>query len=78
MTLRLVRRVSSPEGDANARIFNYAHVSAKHLQPYADQLIFPVTPGNGGKPAIPDSATRHKSGHSGVPSTLHLVVSNVS
>jgi integrase len=51
----------------------YAHMSVKHLQPYADQLIFPVTPGNGGNPGLAISETGHKNGHSEPRFQLQLV-----
>ena len=53
----------------------YAHMSAKHLQPFADQLTFPVT---GAKPESPGNQYRqgHKNGHSGARPRLRLVVSN--
>jgi integrase len=54
----------------------YAHMSVKHLQPYADQLIFPGTAADSSKPLESQKVESHKSGHSGGKPTLHLVVSN--
>ena len=54
----------------------YAHMSVKHLQPYADQLIFPVTPGNGRNLQSVIADTGHKTGHSASEFKLKLVVSN--
>ena len=54
----------------------YAHMSVKHLQPYADQLIFPGTAADSPKPLESQKVESHKSGHSGGKPTLHLVVSN--
>jgi integrase len=54
----------------------YAHMSVKHLQPYADQLIFPVTKAD--PPFVPEKreSPSHKNGHSGGRPGLHLVASN--
>ncbi|HEX8532900.1 MAG TPA: site-specific integrase [Allosphingosinicella sp.] len=54
----------------------YAHMSAKHLQPYADQLIFPVTKADSPKALENQKTASHKSGHNGASPRLHLVVSN--
>ena len=35
---------------SESMVRRYAHLSVKHLQPYADQLIFPVTPGDRREP----------------------------
>lgn len=65
---------------SESMVRRYAHMSVKHLQPYADQLIFPVTAAPSAKalesqkPAV--SATGHKSGHSRGRPSLHLAVSN--
>lgn len=61
---------------SESMVRRYAHMSVKHLAPYADQLTFGVTLGNGGKPPRPESTTGHKNGHSGGRPALHLVVSN--
>lgn len=54
----------------------YAHLSVKHLQPYANQLIFPVTIGESRTAAENSARPSHKSGHSGRRARLHVVVSN--
>jgi len=54
----------------------YAHLSVKHLQPYANRLILP----DSGKKLQTVSEVAegigHKLGHSRVRPRLHLVVSN--
>ena len=57
---------------SEAMVRRYAHMSVKHLQPYADQLIFPVTP----EMAESRDSTGHKNGHSGERSGLRLVINN--
>ena len=54
----------------------YAHVSVKHLQPYADQLILPDTAAKSAKSLEGPEKAGHKSGHSGGRPRLQLVVSN--
>jgi integrase len=54
----------------------YAHMSVKHLQPYADQLIFPGTGAISSKPLEDQKTASHKSGHRQGRSRLHLVVNN--
>jgi integrase len=54
----------------------YAHMSVKHLQPYADQLIFPGTAAISPKPLESREEASHKSGHRRGRPKLHLVVSN--
>lgn len=61
---------------SDAMVRRYAHMSVKHLAPYADQLIFPVTPRTGGNPPIPVLAEGHKTGHSEGRFRLKLVVNN--
>lgn len=61
---------------SEAMVRRYAHMSVKHLAPYADQLIFPVT-----GPELPATAenrdrANHKNGHSGAGPRLRLLVSN--
>ena len=51
----------------------YAHMSTKHLAPYADQLTFEVTSGNGGQPPFAVLPEGHKKGHSGSRPRLKLV-----
>ncbi len=51
----------------------YAHMSAKHLQPYADQLIFPVTNADSRKGPEKLESSGHKNGHSQSRPRLHLV-----
>jgi integrase len=58
---------------SESMVRRYAHMSVKHLQPYADQLIFPVTEA---KPLESQEPAGHKSGHSGGRPRLQLVVSN--
>jgi hypothetical protein len=58
---------------SEAMVRRYAHMSVKHLAPYADQLIFPVTPvGEAGERGGLGSAG-HKSGHTGGRPRLRLV-----
>ena len=54
----------------------YAHMSVKHLQPYADQLTFEVTENKKSKALENQNSAEHKSGHSGARPRLHLVVGN--
>jgi integrase len=54
----------------------YAHLSVKHLQPYADQLIMPDTVAKSAKPLEPQEKPGHNLGHSKVRPRLELVVSN--
>lgn len=54
----------------------YAHLSVKHLAPYADQLIMPDTPANPAKSLEVEEKPGHKLGHSGGRPRLQLVVSN--
>ena len=58
---------------SESMVRRYAHMSVKHLAPYADQLTFPVTSGKGGNPPEPVAAEGHKSGHSPEPFRLKLV-----
>ena len=51
----------------------YAHMSVKHLEPFAHKLTFPVTVE---ETAEISESTGHKTGHSGGRPRLHLVVSN--
>jgi len=61
---------------SEAMVRRYAHLSVKHLQPYADQLNFRVTAGDSAKPLETQDGPGHKSGHSGGRPGLRLVVSN--
>jgi integrase len=61
---------------SEAMVRRYAHLSVKHLAPYADQLIMPDTVGESAKPLEVPEMSRHKSGHSGGRPSLRLVVSN--
>lgn len=54
----------------------YAHMSVKHLQPYADQLTFEVTENKKSKALENQNSDEHKNGHSGARPRLHLVVNN--
>jgi hypothetical protein len=51
----------------------YAHVSVKHLQPYADQLTFSVTPRTGGIPPVERLTQGHKNGHSSETPRVRIV-----
>lgn len=48
---------------SESMVRRYAHMSVKHLAPYADRLTFPVTLENGGNPSAPVLAEGHKTGH---------------
>ena len=61
---------------SESMVRRYAHLSVKHLAPYADQLTFPVTAGIGGNPPVPESPVGHKTGHSDGRFRLKLVASN--
>lgn len=61
---------------SESMVRRYAHMSVKHLAPYADQLTFPVTPEMAEIPEIGVDGSGHKNGHSGSRPRLHLVVSN--
>jgi beta-glucosidase/6-phospho-beta-glucosidase/beta-galactosidase len=67
---------------SESMVRRYAHMSVKHLQPFADQLIFPVTGANLTFPVTQAKSLEsqkpagHKSGHSGGRTTLHLMASN--
>jgi hypothetical protein len=54
----------------------YAHISVKHLQPYADQLIVPDTVAKSAKPLEVLGKPEHKNGHTRERPRLELVVSN--
>jgi integrase len=54
----------------------YAHLSIKHIQPYADQLIMPDTAAKSTKSLEVPERLGHNSGHSGGRPRLQLVVSN--
>jgi integrase len=54
----------------------YAHISVKHLQPYADRLIMPDSVAKSAKLLEGSESPRHKIGHNGVRPGLHLVVNN--
>jgi integrase len=58
---------------SESMVRRYAHMSVKHLAPYADRLTFPVTPETGGLPPFSDLAEGHKTGHSGSRPRLKLV-----
>ncbi|MEO8455581.1 MAG: site-specific integrase [Sphingomicrobium sp.] len=61
---------------SESMVRRYAHMSVKHLQPYADQLIFPVTPAISAKSLERREGAGHKSGHGRARPRLELVVSN--
>jgi integrase len=53
---------------SEAMLRRYAHLSVRHLQPYADQLNFRVTPGDSAKPRETQDPPRHKQwSHRGPP-----------
>jgi hypothetical protein len=54
----------------------YAHMSVKHLQPYADRLIFENTGAKSAKPPERLEKPEHKSGHNAGRPRLELVVNN--
>ncbi|CAN5258730.1 hypothetical protein BH10PSE12_BH10PSE12_05540 [soil metagenome] len=49
---------------SESMVRRYAHMSVKHLAPYADQLIFPVTAGDIEKPRETVTDKGNKNGHS--------------
>ena len=53
---------------SESMVRRYAHMSVKHLQPYADQLIFPDTPDESVKPLETLNRPGHTFGHSKGPS----------
>ena len=61
---------------SEAMVRRYAHMSVKHLQPYADQLILADTVGKSAKSLGLLDRAEHKSGHSAGRPRLELVVSN--
>lgn len=61
---------------SESMVRRYAHMSVRHLQPYADQLILPDTPADSAKPLENGERAGHKSGHSSGPAQLRLVSSN--
>jgi integrase len=61
---------------SEAMVRRYAHLSVKHLAPYADQLIMPDTVGESAKPLEVPEMSRHKSGHRRGPVRLRLIVNN--
>jgi integrase len=61
---------------SESMVRRYAHISVKHLQPYADQLILPDTAQESVKSMESLGMPEHKSGHSRGRPTLQLVVSN--
>lgn len=54
----------------------YAHMGVKHLQPYADQLIFPLTATISSKSLENQKVASHKNGYGGGRPGLRLAVSN--
>lgn len=58
---------------SESMVRRYAHMSVKHLAPYADQLIFPVTAGPGDPPGPAAGTEGHKIGHSRGRPRLRLV-----
>lgn len=58
---------------SESMVRRYAHMSVKHLAPYADQLIFPVTAGEVEKARETVTDTGHKNGHRGSRPRLYLV-----
>jgi integrase len=61
---------------SEAMVRRYAHMSVKHLQPYADQLILPDTVRDSAKSLEVQEVVEHKNGHRGGRPTLRLVVSH--
>jgi integrase len=57
---------------SESMVRRYAHLSVKHLAPFADQLTFPITAGNGGNLPVPETPV----GHSESRFRLKLVASN--
>jgi integrase len=57
---------------SEAMVRRYAHMSVKHLQPFADQLIFEGETGHS-RPSEEGSGQGHKSGHSAGRPRLRLV-----
>ncbi|MFL6735120.1 MAG: site-specific integrase, partial [Sphingomicrobium sp.] len=57
---------------SESMVRRYAHMSVKHLQPYADQLIFPAIGAERPMPLESQEMPSHKNGHSGGRSRLHL------
>lgn len=58
---------------SESMVRRYAHMSVKHLAPYATKLTFLVTPE---ETAEIRETPGHKNGHSGARRGLHLVVNN--
>lgn len=58
---------------SESMVRRYAHMSVKHLEPYASKLIFPVTLE---ETAESRESAGHKNGHSGAGPRLHLVINN--
>jgi integrase len=61
---------------SESMVRRYAHMSVKHLQPYADQLNFEVTGVDSAKALETPDRPGHKTGHSGRRPRLQLMVSN--
>lgn len=61
---------------SEAMVRRYAHMSVKHLAPFADQLTFPVTESDSRGTSENRDPASHKKGHSGAGPKLRLVVSN--
>ena len=61
---------------SESMVRRYAHMSVKHLQPYADQLIFPDTPDESVKPLETLNRPGHTFGHSRGRARLRLIVNN--
>lgn len=61
---------------SESMVRRYAHMSVKHLQPYADQLIFPVTTADSLKSLERQKLAGHKNGHSRGRPRLRLVSNN--
>lgn len=58
---------------SESMVRRYAHMSVKHLAPYADQLTLDGPPKGGGEPPFDGSQQGHKNGHSSSRPRLRIV-----
>ena len=61
---------------SESMVRRYAHMSVKHLRPYADQLNFEVTAADSAKSLETQELPGHKNGHTGERPALRLVINN--
>lgn len=61
---------------SEAMVRRYAHISVKHLAPYAERMTFRDPTAESAQSQRVTESQEHKTGHSGGRQRLHLIVSN--